>query len=102
MPYVERRNGEVVGLYRRRQPGYAEELVAEDDADAVAFRARAAAAQAVVLSRHSDRDRGLALAIKIAAGETLTREEADEAAAIKRRLPADVSGRPASAPSSKA
>ena len=101
MPYVERRAGKVVGIYRRPQPGYAEELVAEDDADVVAFRARVAAAQEIVLSRHSDRDRGLALAMKIAAGETLTREEAGEAAAIKRRLPADASGRPAEPPLSK-
>ncbi len=38
MPYVERRAGIVVGLYENLQPGYAEEFLADDDAEVVAFR----------------------------------------------------------------
>ena len=32
MPYIERRDGAVVGLYAIAQPGYAEEWVEDDDA----------------------------------------------------------------------
>lgn len=38
MPYVERNNGAVVGLYANKQPGYAEEWLADDAAEVVAFR----------------------------------------------------------------
>lgn len=38
MPYVARREGAVVGLYANRQPGYAEEWLADDDAEVLAFR----------------------------------------------------------------
>jgi hypothetical protein len=37
MPYVERRDGKVIGLYANAQPGYAEEFLEEDHADVVAF-----------------------------------------------------------------
>lgn len=37
MPYVERRDGKVIGLYANAQQGYAEELLADDDAEVVAF-----------------------------------------------------------------
>lgn len=37
MPYVERRDGKVIGLYANAQQGYAEELLAEDHAEVVAF-----------------------------------------------------------------
>jgi hypothetical protein len=38
MPYVERRDGKVTGLYANPQPGYAEEFLADDHAEAIAFR----------------------------------------------------------------
>jgi hypothetical protein len=37
MPYVERKDGKVTGVYANPQTGYAEELLAEDDAEVVAF-----------------------------------------------------------------
>ena len=37
MPYVERRNGAVAGLYANPQPGYAEEFLADDHPEVVAF-----------------------------------------------------------------
>jgi hypothetical protein len=37
MPYVERRDGKVTGLYANKQSGYAEEFLEEDHADVVAF-----------------------------------------------------------------
>jgi hypothetical protein len=37
MPYVERREGVVFGLYANAQPGYAEEFLADDDADVFAY-----------------------------------------------------------------
>lgn len=37
--FVERRNGVVVGVYARQQPGYAEEEIAADHPDVVAFLA---------------------------------------------------------------
>jgi hypothetical protein len=44
MPYVERREGVVVGLYANAQPGYAEEFLADDDAEVIAFQTPAPAA----------------------------------------------------------
>jgi hypothetical protein len=35
--YVERQNGAIVGAYRVPQPGYAEEEIADDDPEVVAF-----------------------------------------------------------------
>jgi hypothetical protein len=37
MPFVERVNGVVNGVYQNLQPGYAEEFLADDDAEVVAF-----------------------------------------------------------------
>ncbi|TVR11857.1 MAG: DUF4376 domain-containing protein [Salinarimonadaceae bacterium] len=37
MPYVQRREGRVVGLYANEQPGYAEEFLAEDHPEVLAF-----------------------------------------------------------------
>lgn len=42
MPWVEQRDGSVVGVYANRQPGYAEEERPEDHADLVAVRLGAA------------------------------------------------------------
>lgn len=38
MTYVERRDGKIVGVYAIPQPGYAEEEIADDHPDLVAFR----------------------------------------------------------------
>ena len=38
MPYVQRRSGKIIGVYANAQPGYAEEHLADDHADVVAFR----------------------------------------------------------------
>lgn len=38
--FVERRAGAVVGVYAVRQPGYAEEEIADDHPEVVAFRDR--------------------------------------------------------------
>jgi hypothetical protein len=38
MPYVERRDGKVTGLYANLQPGYAEEFLEDDHEEIVAFR----------------------------------------------------------------
>lgn len=38
MPYVERKAGKVVGLYANLQAGYAEEFLADDHPDMVAYR----------------------------------------------------------------
>lgn len=43
MPYAERRDGAVVGLYANAQPGYAEEFLSDDDSEVVAFRSPPAA-----------------------------------------------------------
>jgi len=37
MPYVERKDGKVIGLYANLQAGYAEEKLAEDHPEVVAF-----------------------------------------------------------------
>jgi hypothetical protein len=37
MSYVERMNGKIVGLYANPQPGLAEEFLADDDAELVAY-----------------------------------------------------------------
>jgi hypothetical protein len=37
MPYVERREGKIAGLYANPQPGYAEEFLADDHAEVVAY-----------------------------------------------------------------
>jgi hypothetical protein len=37
MPYVQRANGKIVGVYAQRQPGYAEEWLADDDAEVLAY-----------------------------------------------------------------
>jgi hypothetical protein len=37
MPYIERKDGKVIGIYANAQPGYAEELLADDHPDIVAF-----------------------------------------------------------------
>jgi len=39
MPYVERRAGKIVGVYANRQPGYADELLADNDAEVAAYYA---------------------------------------------------------------
>jgi hypothetical protein len=46
MPYVERRDGKVTGLYANKQPGYAEEFLEEDHPELVAEAAAEAAAKA--------------------------------------------------------
>lgn len=33
MPFVERRNGRVIGIFENAQPGYAEEFLSDDHAD---------------------------------------------------------------------
>lgn len=38
MPYVQRKDGKVTGLYANLQPGYAEEWLEEDHADVLAYR----------------------------------------------------------------
>ena len=38
MPYVERRDGQIVGVYAKRQPGYAEEQLPDDHPDIEAYR----------------------------------------------------------------
>ncbi|UXS23111.1 hypothetical protein [Agrobacterium tumefaciens] len=40
MPYIERNNGRIVGVYAKKQQGYAEELVPDDDPDLVEFLAK--------------------------------------------------------------
>lgn len=40
MPYVQRDRGAITGIFARPQPGFAEEFLAPDDADVVAFRNR--------------------------------------------------------------
>lgn len=47
MPYVERTDGTITGVYAMRQAGYAEELVADDDAQLVAFLNREPPAQPI-------------------------------------------------------
>ncbi len=37
MPYVQRTNGTVTGLYANPQKGYAEEFLADDNAEVIAF-----------------------------------------------------------------
>lgn len=37
MPYVQRENGIVTGLYANAQPGYAEEFLADDHTEVLAF-----------------------------------------------------------------
>jgi hypothetical protein len=37
MPYIERREGVIFGVYANLQPGYAEEFLADDDAEVVAY-----------------------------------------------------------------
>ncbi|WP_342714455.1 hypothetical protein AAFG22_14865 [Bradyrhizobium sp. B024] len=37
MPYVQRNEGAVCGVYANLQPGFAEEFLADDDAEVVAF-----------------------------------------------------------------
>jgi hypothetical protein len=37
MPFVERRDKIVIGIYAQRQGGYAEEFLRDDDAEVVAF-----------------------------------------------------------------
>lgn len=39
MAWVERRDGTIVGVYNNRQPGYAEEELADDHIEVVAYRA---------------------------------------------------------------
>ncbi len=39
MPYVERRNGVIVGVYANPQPGYAVEFLADNAAELLAFMA---------------------------------------------------------------
>lgn len=39
MPYVERRAKKIVGVYANRQPGYADELLADNDAEVAAYYA---------------------------------------------------------------
>jgi hypothetical protein len=37
MPYVQKQNGKVIGIYALSQPGYAEELLADDHPEVMAF-----------------------------------------------------------------
>ena len=37
MPYVQRVGGVITGIYRNLQPGYAEEFLADNDAEVIAF-----------------------------------------------------------------
>ncbi|MBW9072405.1 hypothetical protein [Agrobacterium deltaense] len=37
MPYIERKDGEIIGAYAMLQSGYAEEFVADDNAELLAF-----------------------------------------------------------------
>jgi hypothetical protein len=39
MPFVERREGEVVGVYANAQPGYAEEFLPEETKEVKDYRA---------------------------------------------------------------
>lgn len=41
MVYVERIDGKIVGVYARKQKGYAEELVTENDAELVELLSKA-------------------------------------------------------------
>ncbi|WP_051376929.1 hypothetical protein [Agrobacterium tumefaciens] len=47
MPYVERTNGAITGAYAMLQSGYAEEFVADDNAELVAFLNREPPAQPI-------------------------------------------------------
>lgn len=47
MPYIERTNGAITGAYAMLQSGYAEEFVAEDNAELVAFLNRDPPAQPI-------------------------------------------------------
>lgn len=38
MPYIERRDGKVMGVYQNLQPGYAEEEVRDDCPDLLEYR----------------------------------------------------------------
>jgi len=38
MPYIQREEGRIVGLFNLAQPGIAEEFLADDDAEVVAYR----------------------------------------------------------------
>jgi hypothetical protein len=38
MPYVERKDGKIVGLYSNGQPGFAEEFLEDNHEDVVAYR----------------------------------------------------------------
>lgn len=40
MPYIQRRNGQIIGLFENQQPGMAEEWLAADDVEVLAFRDR--------------------------------------------------------------
>jgi len=57
MPYVQRDNGAVIGIYAQPQPGYAEESLADDHPEVVAFLSPPPVAADVI----SERDRRLAL-----------------------------------------
>jgi hypothetical protein len=37
MPFIERVDGKIIGVYALKQDGYAEELVPDDDPDLVEF-----------------------------------------------------------------
>lgn len=41
MPYIQRTDGAVTGLFNRKQSGIAEEFLAADDAEVLAFTSRA-------------------------------------------------------------
>lgn len=57
MPYVQRENGAVIGLYANAQVGYAEEFLAEDHPEVVAFLSPPPSAADVI----AERERRLAL-----------------------------------------
>lgn len=72
MPYIQRdKQGKINGLYRLRQEGYAEELLADDHPEVVARRAeREAARKAIRDEEASLKDRLAVLEAEVAALKT--------------------------------
>lgn len=65
MPYVQRENGAAVGLYACQQTGYAEEFLADDDPEVIAFLNPPPNAADVV----AERDRRLSLGFEYDFGD---------------------------------
>ncbi len=59
MAYVERRGGVIVGVYASPQPGIAEEVVADDAPEVVAFR------NAPTIAANAERDKHAALVAQV-------------------------------------